>query len=130
MSGVRVRPFLTSQAVAEAPSLASATLACRCPRCGRGRLFDGVIELNAACPVCGLDFSDSDVGDGFVVPILIVLGAIVVGLAFWVDNRFAPPLWVHAVIWPVVTIGLALAMMRSIKAFLVVQHFRVLPGPT
>ena len=110
------------------PSLASATFSCRCPSCGEGALFHGVIELNAACAVCGLDLSDSDVGDGFVVPILIVLGAIIVTAAFIVDSRFAPPLWVHALIWPVLTIVLAVLMTRWIKAFLVVQHFRVLPG--
>ncbi len=110
------------------PSLASATLACRCPRCGDGKLFHGAIELNEACPACGLDLSDSDVGDGFVVPILIVLGAIIVTAAFIVDSRYAPPLWVHALIWPALTIVLALLMTRWLKAFLVVQHFRVLPG--
>lgn len=114
--------------MAEPPTLAAATFGCACPRCGKGALFHGLVELNAQCPACGLDLSDSDVGDGFVVPILIVLGAIVVGCAFIVDSRFSPPLWVHAVIWPVVTIVLALAMMRWLKAFLVVQHFRVLPG--
>ena len=41
--------------------------------------------------------------------VVLVLGAIVVGLAFWVEFRFSPPLWVHVVLWPVVTIPLAVA---------------------
>lgn len=105
------------------PSVAQATLACRCPRCGEGRLFDGVLAIRPACPACGLGFEAFDTGDGFAVPILILLGAVVVGAAFWVDTAFAPPLWVHAVIWPPVTIGLVLLMTRYIKSFLAAQQF-------
>jgi len=52
------------------------------------------------------------------------LGAIVVILAFWVEFRFNPPLWLHAVLWPVVTIPLAVLMMRPAKAALVALQFR------
>ncbi len=45
----------------------------------------------------------------------MVLGAIVVGMAFWVEFRFEPPLWVHAILWPVVTIPLAILIMRPVK---------------
>ena len=106
-----------------APGVLQATLACRCPRCGRGALFDGLLSIRPACPLCGLDFSGADTGDAFAVPILIVLGAIIVGAAFWVDMRFAPPLWVHAVIWPPVTGVLAVVMTRYIKAFFTVQQY-------
>ncbi len=106
------------------PSLAKAALACRCPRCGQGRLFDGLLAIRPACEVCGLDLSGVDTGDGFAVPILIVLGAIVVGAAFWVDTRFSPPLWVHALIWPPVTGILVILMTRYIKSFLAVQQYK------
>ena len=32
-----------------------AALACRCPRCGRGRLFDGLLKVAPVCPVCGAE---------------------------------------------------------------------------
>ncbi len=105
------------------PSVAQATLACRCPRCGRGRLFAGLLTTRPACEICGLDFSGADTGDAFAVPILIVLGAIVVGAAFWVDTRFSPPLWVHAIIWLPVTCVLAVLMTRYIKSFFTVQQY-------
>ncbi len=106
------------------PSLAQATLACRCPRCGQGRLFAGLLAIRPACPVCGLDFSGADTGDAFAVPILIVLGAIIVGAAFWVDSRFAPPLWVHAILWPPITGVLVILMTRYLKSFFAVQQYR------
>ncbi len=108
---------------ASEPSVAQATLGCRCPRCGEGRLFDGLLSIRPACTVCGLDFTGADTGDAFAVPILIVLGAIIVGAAFWLDTRFAPPLWVHAVIWPPVTAVLVVVMTRYIKSFFTVQQY-------
>jgi uncharacterized protein (DUF983 family) len=48
----------------------------------------------------------------------------VVGLAFWVEFRFSPPLWVHAILWPVVTVPLAVLLMRPAKAALVALQFR------
>ncbi len=87
-------------------------------------MFDGLLQIRPACAVCGLDFSGFDTGDGFAVPILIVLGAIVVGAAFWVDTRFSPPLWVHALIWLPVTAVLVVAMTRYLKSFLAAQQYR------
>jgi len=106
------------------PTTLSATIHCRCPRCGQGRLFDGLLSIRPTCEVCGLNLSAGDTGDAFAVPILIVLGAIVVGAAFWLDAHYAPPWWVHALIWPVVTAGGAIAMTRYLKSFFTVQQFR------
>ena len=100
---------------------------CRCPRCGKGKLFTGLLTLRSACPVCGLDLSQSDTGDAGAVILIIVLGAFVVGMAFWVDFRFSPPLWVHAILWPIVTIPLAILIMRPMKAALVASQFRNRP---
>ena len=107
-----------------AVSVLHAALACRCPRCGRGALFRNLLEVRDRCEVCGLDLRDCDTGDGAIVGVIMVLGAVVVALAFWVEFRFSPPLWVHAVLWPVVTIPLAVLMMRPAKAALVALQYR------
>jgi len=105
-------------------SILNAALRCRCPRCGKGKLFKGLLTIRPACPVCGLDFSQADTGDAGAVGVIMVLGAIVVTLAFWVEFRFGPPLWVHAVLWPVVTLPLAILIMRPVKAALVATQYR------
>ena len=106
-------------------SVARATLTCRCPRCGKGPLFSGLLTIRPACTQCGLDFSHVDVGDAFVVPILMVMGVIVVGAAIWFDFTYNPPLWLHALIWPPVTIVLAIIMTRYLKSFFAVQQYHV-----
>jgi uncharacterized protein (DUF983 family) len=105
-------------------SVLEAALHCRCPRCGQGRLFTGVLKVRKCCSVCGLDLRAHDAGDGPAVAVILVLGAIIMMLAFWVEFRFSPPLWVHAVLWPIVTISAALLMMRPLKAALVALQFR------
>ena len=107
-----------------APSLLHVALACRCPRCGRGKLFRNLLEVRDRCDVCGLDLRAHDVGDGATVAVILLLGAIVLGLAAWVEFRFEPPFWVHIVVWPVVAAPVAILMMRPLKAALVALQFR------
>lgn len=105
-------------------SVLHAALACRCPRCGRGRLFRNLLEVRDTCESCGLDLRQSDTGDGAAVGVILLLGAIIVTLAFWVEFRFSPPLWVHAILWPLITVPLAVLLMRPAKAALIALQFR------
>ena len=113
--------------MATPPSLLAASLLCRCPRCGEGKLFTGVLTIRDRCVVCNLDLAAADTGDGAAAFIILILGAVLVALAFWVEFRFNPPLWVHAVLWPALAIPATIGMMRPLKAFLVAQQFRNRP---
>ena len=106
------------------PSIAEAALRCRCPRCGQGRLFQGLLTVRPICEVCGLDLAGHDAGDGAAALVILVLGALMVGLAFWVEFRFSPPLWLHAVLWPVVIVPLAVLLIRPTKAALIAVQYR------
>ncbi len=107
-----------------AVSVLGAALGCRCPRCGKGALFTGLLAVREHCAVCGLDLRQHDTGDGPTVLVIFVLATIIVGLAFWVEFRFEPPLWVHAILWPAVTVPLAIGMMRPMKAGMVALLYR------
>jgi len=101
-----------------------AALGCRCPRCGRGRLFSGWLKVRAGCEVCGLDLSAQDAGDGPAVFVILFLGALVVGLAALVEIKFSPPIWLHLLLWgPLIVIG-AIAMLRPLKAGLIALQYR------
>ncbi len=101
-----------------------AGLLCRCPRCGRGKLFRGLLTVRDSRAVCGLDLREHDSGDGPTVLVIFVLGTVVVALAFWVEFAFAPPLWLHALLWPAVTVPLAILLMRPMKAAMVALQYR------
>jgi len=53
-------------------------IACKCPRCGRGKLYGGFLNLRPNCEACGLDYAFIDTGDGPAVFIIMIAGAIVV----------------------------------------------------
>jgi len=110
------------------PSPFRTGLACRCPRCGRGPLYEGYLKLRQACPACGLDYGPADSGDGPAVLIILVLGAVVVALALIVEAKFSPPYWVHMAIWPVVILGGAVALLRPLKAVMIALQFHYRAG--
>ncbi|MEI9885184.1 MAG: DUF983 domain-containing protein [Rhizomicrobium sp.] len=106
------------------PGVAAASLLGRCPKCGQGRLFDGYLAIAPACTVCGQDFKSFDVGDGAAALVILVVGAIVCGLALWTEFTFHPPLWLHAVIWAPVIAVLTFALLRLVKSALLVLQYR------
>ena len=101
-----------------------AGLQCRCPRCGKGKLFTGFLTLRPRCEVCGLDYSFADAGDGPAVFVILVTGFVVTGLALFTEMRYAPPYWLHAAIWGPLAIILPLVLLRSFKGALIALQFR------
>lgn len=101
----------------------AAGLACRCPRCGRGRLFSGFLTVAPSCEACGLDYSFDDSGDGPVVFIILLAGSLVVGLALWVELTWSPPFWVHALLWTPLVLISTLGLLRPLKATMIALQY-------
>ena len=111
----------------DAPSLAStlaAGLAGRCPACGRGKLFSGYLNLAPRCNSCGLDYGFAEAGDGPAVFVILITGFIVVGAALFVEMAYAPPYWLHALIWGPLAILLPLLLLRSFKGVLIALQYK------
>jgi uncharacterized protein (DUF983 family) len=106
------------------PSVVSASLFGRCPRCGQGALFAGYLHVAPCCSHCALDYALFDVGDGASVFVILIVGFLMVGGALIVETTFSPPYWVHAVLWlPAVAI-LTLGGLRVVKSTLMVLQYR------
>lgn len=101
-----------------------AGLTCTCPRCGQGKLFDGLVKLRSECRNCGLDYSFADAGDGPAVFVILIIGFVVVGLALWTEVTYSPPFWLHLILWLPLTIGLCLWLLRVLKALLIALQYR------
>jgi uncharacterized protein (DUF983 family) len=105
-------------------SALSAAVRCRCPRCGEGRIFRGVLTVVARCPSCDLDLAAEDAGDGPAAFVILILGAVVVFAAVVVEMKFAPPVWVHIVLWPLAVLGGTIVLQRILKAWLIGMQYR------
>lgn len=99
-------------------------LAGHCPACGHGRLFSGYLTLAPSCEVCDLDYRFADSGDGPAVFVILVTGFLVVGAALVVEILYAPPYWLHAVLWGPLAILLPLVLLRSFKGVLIALQYR------
>ena len=102
----------------------------RCPRCGEARLFDGFLRLAPACRACGLEFGFADSADGPAFFIITAVGFLVAGAALLVEVAYAPPIWVHVVLWGPLVLILCLPLLRPLKGILVALQYaqRAEPG--
>ena len=105
-------------------------LACKCPRCGEGKLFAGFLTLRPRCETCGLDYAFIDTGDGPAIFIIMLAGAIVVACALIVEVKYQPPFWLHAVLWLPLILVTTLLPLRSMKSLLIALqfHHKAAPG--
>ena len=98
-------------------------IACRCPRCGRGKLYAGFLTLAPRCDACGLDYAFIDAGDGPAIFIIMIAGAIVVACALIVEVKYQPPFWLHAALWLPLIAATTLLPLRSMKSLLIALQF-------
>ncbi|UPK26415.1 DUF983 domain-containing protein [Bradyrhizobium sp. 195] len=105
-------------------------LACRCPRCGQGKLYAGFLTLAPACDRCGLDFAFIDTGDGPAIFIIMLAGGIVVAAALIVEVKYQPPYWLHAALWLPLILATTLLPLRAMKSLLIALqfHHKATPG--
>ncbi|RFB78858.1 DUF983 domain-containing protein [Methylovirgula sp. 4M-Z18] len=102
----------------------STGLAGRCPRCGQGKMFKGFLDVAPSCQSCGLDYSFADAGDGPAVFVTLFAGFIVLGLALWTELTFAPPIWVHLMIFLPLTLVVCLGILRPLKGLLIALQYK------
>jgi len=95
-----------------------------CPRCGKGKLFSGVLTVGRSCARCGLDYAIFDPGDGPAVFVILFEGALVMGGVLWTEFTFSPPIWVLAIIWIPLLSVLTIALLRVVKSLLLVLQYK------
>src|SRR3954453_3905751 len=125
----RAKGLLMSDETVTVTQSALRGLACRCPRCGKGKLYAGFLTLKANCEACGLDYGFIDGGGGPAVFFTLIAGAIVVGSALIVEVKYQPPFWVHAALWLPLILATTLLPLRSMKSLLIALHYHLKAAP-
>src|SRR5207237_217237 len=96
---------------------------CRCPRCGKGKLFSGFLTLRPRCEVCGLDYA---------LPIPVT--ARPYSSCFWLGLLLSPPRWRRRCCigrpigstrrWLPLILVVALGPLRPLKGMMIaLQHY-------
>ena len=102
-----------------APNPILTGLRCRCPRCGEGKLLVNGLAVREKCSSCGLSYGFADSGDGPAVFVILILGALTLGGALWLEFKYEPPVWVHFVVWGMFIPIVAFGMLRVLKGVLI-----------
>ena len=101
-----------------------AGLLCRCPNCGKGRLFVGFLKVAGRCEACAFDFTRLNTGDGAAVFVMQVAGAPVVFGALFVQIAYSPPIWAMVAVALPLVAGLSLGLMRPGKGVMIALQMR------
>lgn len=87
-----------------------------CPACGKGKIFDGLLKFKEACPHCGLKLDQWAAGDAPAFFVMSFVITVVPVIALIVEMQYSPPLWLHALLWAPLTLGLSLGLLPFVKA--------------
>lgn len=60
-------------------------LACKCPACGKGKLFRAYLKINDACPNCGEDLHHHRADDLPPYLAIVIVGHLLIGLMIHLD---------------------------------------------
>jgi len=90
-----------------------------CPNCGRGKMFRAFLKVADRCPACGEVLHHHRADDAPAYFVILIVGHVVVPLSLGVEVAFAPPYWLHAVIWLPLTIGMAIGLLQPVKGAIV-----------
>lgn len=91
----------------------------RCPACGEGKLFRKFLKIVDRCPHCGEELFHHRADDAPPYFTILIVGHVVVPIMLAVELAYLPPLWVHMMVWPAVTLLLSLALLPRIKGAVV-----------
>jgi uncharacterized protein (DUF983 family) len=101
----------------------STGLRCRCPRCGEGALFSGFLTLKPECSACHLSYAFGDSGDGPAVFVILLAGFFICGLALYVEVKYSPPFWLHALIFGPLVLIVCLGLLRPMKGLMIALQY-------
>jgi uncharacterized protein (DUF983 family) len=102
----------------------STGLSAKCPRCGRGKLFEGYLTVAGGCTSCGLSYDFADGGDGAAWFVMLFVCVVGVGSILGIEVAYSPPFWVHALIAIPLLVVLPLVLLRPVKAILLNQQWK------
>jgi uncharacterized protein (DUF983 family) len=96
----------------------------RCPNCGKGHLFRAYLKVADTCPVCGEELFHQRADDAPPYLTILVVGHIIGALMLTVEEiNDTLPLWIHALVWPTLTLGLSLTLLPRFKGALIAYQW-------
>lgn len=91
----------------------------RCPHCGKGKLFRAFLKVVDHCEVCGTAFHHHRADDLPAYIVIFIMGHAVVGGMLAAESGYDWPLWLHVMLWPLLTLVGSLLLLQPVKGAIV-----------
>ena len=82
-------------------------------------MFQGYLAVRGTCASCGQKLSHHRADDMPAWATIMVVGHVVIPAMVAVELAWAPPLWVHWLAWPILTLLLCLLLLPRLKGAIV-----------
>ena len=86
-------------------------------------MFQGFLKVAPACDACGYDLARADSGDGPAVFVILIAGFLCAFAMLFTEIAYAPPIWVHVVVFLPLTLGVCLGLLRPLKGVMLAAQF-------
>jgi uncharacterized protein (DUF983 family) len=93
--------------------------ACRCPNCGKGRLFGRFLKPVAACSACGEDFTHQRADDAPPYFTMLIAGHILVPILSLVLMTTTLSVYTHLAIWLPLAAALTIGLLQPVKGAII-----------
>lgn len=92
---------------------------CRCPACGKGKLFRAYLKVADTCPACGEELHHQRADDAPPYLVIVIVGHLIVGIILHIEmvHRVSPMIYMWTMI--PLTIVLSLALLPIVKGAVV-----------
>lgn len=95
----------------------------RCPRCGKGAMFQSWLKVADSCDACGLSYRFAAPDDGPAFFSLCLVVPPLLAFALWFHVAVGPPAWVHLLTSVPLMVAGCLMPLRPIKGWLVSSQY-------
>ena len=92
---------------------------CRCPNCGKGKLFRRYLKVADSCTVCGTELSHQRADDAPAYFTITIIAHLIIPAVFVVERMWEPPYWLHLVIWLPSILAATFMLMPMVKGAIV-----------
>lgn len=92
---------------------------CRCPNCGRGKLFKSFLKTHHECVNCKEELFHHQADDMPAYFVITIVGHIVVPMILWCVINYDLEEWQHLAIWTPLSILLAFLLFQPVKGCII-----------
>jgi len=100
-------------------------LFCRCPNCGKGKIFSAFLKTSDICPSCGEEIHHHRADDLPAYCVIIIAGHFVLPLMLLSMAYTAWPNWVHLSIWLPSFLIISVALLQPVKGAIIALQWAV-----